>query len=105
MRTKTDRMTEHYLIPILLFFSSIFLVAGIFYWNEWLNVYSENYLSPFYPLRDLGGRRDFLAATSIHALCYLTIAMVSIGSIALKNKILCVFSISLSLIGFFLLFY
>lgn len=104
MNTKTDKITEHYLIPLLLFFGSIFFVVSIFFWNEWINVLTENYLFPFYPLQELGGRKHFLASTSLNGLCYLAITVMCFVSIALNNKAFSIFSITLSLIGFILLF-
>ncbi|WP_339903642.1 hypothetical protein, partial [uncultured Cyclobacterium sp.] len=87
-----------------IFQQALFIVVSIFYWNEWTNVFTENYLFPFYSFQELGGPKQFLASTSSYGFSYLTITAFCFVSIVLKNKTLCLISILLSLIAFFLLF-
>ena len=104
MSNRIDKVTEHYLIPLLLAFGSIFLIVSFFYWNEWRNVATKNFLYPYYPIKSVDGVKDVLIATSKNGLAYFTITASCFVAVIIKRRILCIISASLSLIGFFFLF-
>ncbi|AKP53495.1 hypothetical protein [Cyclobacterium amurskyense] len=103
MSNQIDKLTEHYLIPLLLAFGSIFLIVSVFYWNEWRNVATENFLYPYYNIS--GESTDnFLAATRKSGLGYFAFTVCCFVAVILKRRIFCLIIASLSAIGLFLLF-
>ncbi|WP_339925226.1 hypothetical protein [uncultured Cyclobacterium sp.] len=104
MSKRIDKATEHYLIPLLLAFGSIFLIVSVFYWNEWRNVANQNFLYPYYPINGTDGVKAFLFSTSISGFVYFSITICCFVAVLIKRRIFCLLSTFLSVIGFFFLF-
>jgi len=89
MSNKIDKVTEHYLIPLLLAFGSISLIVSFFYWNEYRNVATKNFLYPYYPINSVDGVKAFLINTSKSGLGFFAITVCCLWAVISKKRIIC----------------
>ena len=63
MKRKVNKFDEHWLIPIVFIILIFYLIAGIYWVNEWFHVAGETEKSAYYDFGNVEERSYFLQAT------------------------------------------